>query len=211
MAEEVNAEEVEQPKAEEAKEEQQTEEPKEEEQVPTEEAKTEEQVPSEEAPKQTEQGESSELQGTPVGESNQGSEQGEEVKHEEAEPFNSLAAEVKKATGKKKNSILGQMRDIIANFAKKNGYAEPVFHLTREDFLNAEKPERRAEIEENLNNGFHMPAYYKDGKLHVYVEGCENFGKDVVEALAHESTHADKQTLLKTCPLLLLLSKTSIV
>ena len=73
------SEEVEQPKTEESKEEQQTEELKEEDQVPTEEAKTEEQVPAGEAPKQTEQGEVSEGQGTTVGESNQGSEQGEEV------------------------------------------------------------------------------------------------------------------------------------
>ena len=191
-AEEVKAEEVEQPKAEETKEEQQTEEPKTEGQVPTEEVKTEEQVPSEEAPKQTERGEVSEGQGTPVGETNQGSEQGA-VKHEEAEPFNSLAAEAKKATGEKKNSILGQMRDIISNFAKKNGYAEPVFHLTREDFLNAVSPKNRKAFEDFLNEGGHTPAFYVDGKIHYYVEGCEDFNRDIALILAHESTHADNE------------------
>ena len=105
--------------------------------------------------------------------------------------FNTFAEQLKTAQGDERITILKQMGDLIIKFAKENGYATPNLLLTRKNFLDAAKPEVRAELEDALNKGFHNPAYFENGKIYIFVEGCESFGKDVAEMLAHESTHAD--------------------
>ena len=108
-----------------------------------------------------------------------------------ANEFNALATELKTAEGEERMRVLGEMRDCIAHFAEENGYPVPEFLLTREDFLAAVPEKDRAKVEQWLDDGWHCPAYYEKGKVYYFVEGCDNFDKDVSETLSHEYTHAD--------------------
>ncbi len=107
------------------------------------------------------------------------------------EAFDGLAAKLKSADGEERMRVLGEMRDGIARFAEENGYPVPEFLLTREDFLAAVPENDKARVEQWLNDGWHCPAYYEKGKVYYFVEGCDNFDKDVLETLSHEYTHAD--------------------
>ena len=108
-----------------------------------------------------------------------------------SEAFDGLAAQLKTADGEERKRVLGEMRDGIARFAEENGYPVPEFLLTREDFLAAVPEKDRAKYVEMLEKGMRMPAYYENKKVYYFVEGCDNFDKDVAETLAHEYTHAD--------------------
>mgnify|MGYP006987710768 CR=1 FL=1 len=108
-----------------------------------------------------------------------------------ANEFNALATELNTAEGEERMRVLGEMRDCIAHFAEENGYPVPEFLLTREDFLAAVPEKDRAKVEQWLDDGWHCPAYYEKGKVYYFVEGCDNFDKDVSETLSHEYTHAD--------------------
>lgn len=108
-----------------------------------------------------------------------------------SEQFDNFAAQLKDAKGEERMTILHHMKDIIARYAEEHGYPVPQFILTKEEFLNTFKPEERAEIEHNLSLGYFLPGYYEKGKVYYCVEGCENFGKDVAETMAHEYAHAD--------------------
>lgn len=107
------------------------------------------------------------------------------------EAFDGLAAKLKSAEGEERMRVLGEMRDGIARFAEENGYPVPEFLLTREDFLAAVPENDKARVEQWLNDGWHCPAYYEKGKVYYFVEGCDNFDKDILETLSHEYTHAD--------------------
>lgn len=107
------------------------------------------------------------------------------------EVFDGLAAKLKSAEGEERMRVLGEMRDGIARFAEENGYPVPEFLLTREDFLAAVPENDKARVEQWLNDGWHCPAYYEKGKVYYFVEGCDNFDKDILETLSHEYTHAD--------------------
>lgn len=108
-----------------------------------------------------------------------------------SEAFDGLAAKLKSADGEERMRVLGEMRDGIARFAEENGYPVPEFLLTREDFLAAVPEKDKVRVEQWLNDGWHCPAYYEKGKVYYFVEGCDNFDKDVLETLSHEYTHAD--------------------
>ena len=108
-----------------------------------------------------------------------------------SEAFDGLAAQLKTAEGDERKRVLGEMRDGIARFAEENGYPVPEFLLTRDDFLAAVPEKDRAKYVEMLEKGMRMPAYYENKKVYYFVEGCDNFDKDVAETLAHEYTHAD--------------------
>jgi site-specific DNA-cytosine methylase len=108
-----------------------------------------------------------------------------------ANEFDALATELNTAEGEERMRVLGEMRDCIAHFAEENGYPVPEFLLTREDFLAAVPEKDRAKVEQWLDDGWHCPAYYEKGKVYYFVEGCDNFDKDVSETLSHEYTHAD--------------------
>ena len=127
-------------------------------------------------------------QGDVAGPSHQG---GEGSERGLSEAFDGLAAQLKTADGEKRKRVLGEMRDGIARFAEENGYPVPEFLLTREDFLAAVPEKDRAKYVEMLEKGMRMPAYYENKKVYYFVEGCDNFDKDVAETLAHEYTHAD--------------------
>ncbi len=127
-------------------------------------------------------------QGDVAGPSHQG---GEGSERRLSEAFDGLAAQLKTAEGEERKRVLGEMRDGIARFAEENGYPVPEFLLTREDFLAAVPEKDRAKYVEMLEKGMRMPAYYENKKVYYFVEGCDNFDKDVAETLAHEYTHAD--------------------
>ena len=127
-------------------------------------------------------------QGDVAGPSHQG---GEGSERGLSEAFDGLAAQLKTADGEERKRVLGEMRDGIARFAEENGYPVPEFLLTREDFLAAVPEKDRAKYVEMLEKGMRMPAYYENKKVYYFVEGCDNFDKDVAETLAHEYTHAD--------------------
>ena len=127
-------------------------------------------------------------QGDVAGPSHQG---GEGSERRLSEAFDGLAAQLKTAEGEERKRVLGEMRDGIARFAEENGYPVPEFLLTREDFLAAVPEKDRAKYVEMLEKGMRMPAYYENKKAYYFVEGCDNFDKDVAETLAHEYTHAD--------------------
>ena len=127
-------------------------------------------------------------QGDVAGPSHQG---GEGSERGLSEAFDGLAAQLKTAEGEERKRVLGEMRDGIARFSEENGYPVPEFLLTREDFLAAVPEKDRAKYVEMLEKGMRMPAYYENKKVYYFVEGCDNFDKDVAETLAHEYTHAD--------------------
>lgn len=115
-----------------------------------------------------------------------------------SEAFDGLASKLKSAEGEERMRVLGEMRDGIARFAEENGYPVPEFLLTREDFLAAVPEKDKVRVEQWLNDGWHCPAYYEKGKVYYFVEGCDNFDKDVLETLSHEYTHADNAEFPET-------------
>mgnify|MGYP001425824178 FL=1 len=85
------------------------------------------------------------------------------------------------------------MGEYVKEFAKSNGYDEPVVLRTKKDLVDAAKnPEEKSFIE-NMQEGEHYPGYYENGKIHIYLEGSTG-SKELRETFIHESVHADNDT-----------------
>ena len=85
------------------------------------------------------------------------------------------------------------MGEYVKEFAKSNGYDEPVVLRTKQDLADAAKTENDKTIIENMSEGAHYPGYYEDGKIHIYLEGSTG-SEELRETFEHESVHADNDT-----------------
>ena len=107
--------------------------------------------------------------------------------------YDKAVEQLKKAKGKERERILDQMGEYVKEFAKSNGYDEPVVLRTKKDLVDAaENPEEKSFIE-NMQEGEHYPGYYENGKIHIYLEGSTG-SKELRETFIHESVHADNDT-----------------
>lgn len=107
--------------------------------------------------------------------------------------YDKAVEQLKKAKGEEHERILDQMGEYVKEFAKSNGYDEPVVLRTKKDLVDAAKnPEEKSFIE-NMQEGEHYPGYYENGKIHIYLEGSTG-SKELRETFIHESVHADNDT-----------------
>lgn len=104
--------------------------------------------------------------------------------------YNKAVEQLKEAKGEERERILDQMGEYVKEFAKSNGYDEPVVLRTKQDLADAAKTEYDKTIIENMPEGAHYPGYYEDGKIHIYLEGSRG-SKELRETFEHESVHAD--------------------
>ncbi len=106
--------------------------------------------------------------------------------------YNKAVEQLKEAKGEERERILDQMGGYVKEFAKSNGYDEPVVLRTKQDLADAAKdPDEKAYIE-NMPNDSHYPGYYEDGKIHIYLEGSTG-SEELRETFEHESVHADNE------------------
>ena len=106
--------------------------------------------------------------------------------------YNKAIEQLKEAKGEERERILDQMGEYVKEFAKSNGYDEPVVLRTKQDLADAAKdPDEKAYIE-NMPNDSHYPGYYEDGKIHIYLEGSTG-SEELRETFEHESVHADNE------------------
>ena len=107
--------------------------------------------------------------------------------------YNKAVERLREAKGEERERILDQMGEYVKEFAKSNGYDEPVVLRTKKDLVDAaENPEEKSFIE-NMQEGEHYPGYYENGKIHIYLEGSTG-SKELRETFIHESVHADNDT-----------------
>ncbi|WP_295367527.1 LPD38 domain-containing protein [uncultured Prevotella sp.] len=107
--------------------------------------------------------------------------------------YNKAVERLREAKGEERERILDQMGEYVKEFAKSNGYDEPVVLRTKKDLVDAaEDPEEKSFIE-NMQEGEHYPGYYENGKIHIYLEGSTG-SKELRETFIHESVHADNDT-----------------
>lgn len=107
--------------------------------------------------------------------------------------YNKAVERLREAKGEERERILDQMGGYVKEFAKSNGYDEPVVLRTKKDLVDAAKnPEEKSFIE-NMQEGEHYPGYYENGKIHIYLEGSTG-SKELRETFIHESVHADNDT-----------------
>lgn len=107
--------------------------------------------------------------------------------------YNKAVERLREAKGEERERILDQMGGYVKEFAKSNGYDEPVVLRTKKDLVDAaENPEEKSFIE-NMQEGEHYPGYYENGKIHIYLEGSTG-SKELRETFIHESVHADNDT-----------------
>ena len=107
--------------------------------------------------------------------------------------YNKAVERLREAKGEERERILDQMGEYVKEFAKSNGYDEPVVLRTKKDLVDAaENPEEKSFIE-NMQEGEHYPGYYENGKIHIYLEGSTG-SKELRETFIHESVHADNET-----------------
>lgn len=107
--------------------------------------------------------------------------------------YDKAVEHLKEAKGEERERILDQMGEYVKEFAKSNGYDEPVVLRTKKDLVDAaENPEEKSFIE-NMQEGEHYPGYYENGKIHIYLEGSTG-SKELRETFIHESVHADNDT-----------------
>ena len=107
--------------------------------------------------------------------------------------YDKAVEQLKEAKGEERERILDQMGGYVKEFAKSNGYDEPVVLRTKQDLADAAKTENDKTIIENMSEGAHYPGYYEDGKIHIYLEGSTG-SKELRETFIHESVHADNDT-----------------
>jgi hypothetical protein len=107
--------------------------------------------------------------------------------------YDKAVEQLKKAKGEEHERILDQMGEYVKEFAKSNGYDEPVVLRTKQDLADAAKTENDKTIIENMSEGAHYPGYYEDGKIHIYLEGSTG-SEELRETFEHESVHADNDT-----------------
>lgn len=107
--------------------------------------------------------------------------------------YNKAVERLREAKGEERERILDQMGEYVKEFAKSNGYDEPVVLRTKKDLVDAaENPEEKSFIE-NMQEGEHYPGYYENGKIHIFLEGSTG-SKELRETFIHESVHADNDT-----------------
>ena len=104
--------------------------------------------------------------------------------------YDKAVEQLKEAKGEERERILDQMGGYVKEFAKSNGYDEPVVLRTKKDLVDAAKTENDKTIIENMSEGAHYPGYYEDGKIHIYLEGSTG-SEELRETFEHESVHAD--------------------
>lgn len=107
--------------------------------------------------------------------------------------YDKAVEHLKEAKGEERERILDQMGEYVKEFAKSNGYDEPVVLRTKKDLVDAAKTENDKTIIENMSEGAHYPGYYEDGKIHIYLEGSTG-SEELRETFEHESVHADNDT-----------------
>ena len=107
--------------------------------------------------------------------------------------YDKAVEQLKEAKGEERERILDQMGGYVKEFAKSNGYDEPVVLRTKQDLADAAKTENDKTIIENMSEGAHYPGYYEDGKIHIYLEGSTG-SEELRETFEHESVHADNDT-----------------
>lgn len=107
--------------------------------------------------------------------------------------YDKAVEHLKEAKGEERERILDQMGEYVKEFAKSNGYDEPVVLRTKKDLVDAAKTENDKTIIENMSEGAHYPGYYENGKIHIYLEGSTG-SKELRETFIHESVHADNDT-----------------
>ena len=107
--------------------------------------------------------------------------------------YDKAVEHLKEAKGEERERILDQMGEYVKEFAKSNGYDEPVVLRTKKDLVDAAKTENDKTIIENMSEGAHYPGYYEDGKIHIYIEGSTG-SEELRETFEHESVHADNDT-----------------
>lgn len=106
--------------------------------------------------------------------------------------YDKAVEQLKEAKGEERERILDQMGGYVKEFAKSNGYDEPVVLRTKQDLADAAKTENDKTIIENMPEGAHYPGYYEDGKIHIYLEGSTG-SEELRETFEHESVHADNE------------------
>ena len=106
--------------------------------------------------------------------------------------YNKAVEQLKETNGEERERILDQMGEYVKEFAKSNGYDEPVVLRTKQDLADAAKTENDKTIIENMPEGAHYPGYYEDGKIHIYLEGSTG-SEELRETFEHESVHADNE------------------
>lgn len=105
--------------------------------------------------------------------------------------FDQSVEKLKTVKGEERKQLLDEMAEYVNEFAKKNGYSKPEVYKTKEELLaDAKDPVQRKNIENFLRIGGYYPAYYEDGKIHLYIEGIED-SKELVKSFAHEYVHKD--------------------
>lgn len=105
--------------------------------------------------------------------------------------FDQSVEKLKTVKGEERKQLLDEMAEYVNEFAKKNGYSKPEVYKTKEELLaDAKDPVLRKNIENFLRIGGYYPAYYEDGKIHLYIEGIED-SKELVKSFAHEYVHKD--------------------
>ena len=107
--------------------------------------------------------------------------------------YDKAVEQLKEAKGEERERMLDQMGGYVKEFAKSNGYDEPVVLRTKKDLVDAAKTENDKTIIENMSEGAHYPGYYEDGKIHIYLEGSTG-SEELRETFEHESVHADNDT-----------------
>ena len=105
--------------------------------------------------------------------------------------FDQSVEDLKTAKGEERKQILDEMASFIKDFAKESGYDEPELYVTKEDFLKTARDEKEsAWMKKALERGQNFPAYYENGKIHIYVEGSKGI-EDLKKSFNHESVHKD--------------------
>lgn len=107
--------------------------------------------------------------------------------------YNKAVERLREAKGEERERILDQMGEYVKEFAKSNGYDEPVVLRTKKDLVDAAKDPEEKSFIENMQEGEHYPGYYENGKIHIYLEGSTG-SKELRETFIHESVHADNDT-----------------
>lgn len=107
--------------------------------------------------------------------------------------YDKAVEHLKEAKGEERERILDQMGEYVKEFAKSNGYDEPVVLRTKKDLVDAAKDPEEKSFIENMQEGEHYPGYYENGKIHIYLEGSTG-SKELRETFIHESVHADNDT-----------------
>lgn len=104
--------------------------------------------------------------------------------------YDAAVGRLKTADGNERERILDSMEAYVKEYARKNGYDEPVIFRTKQDMADAAKTEEGKKVIEDLPEDSHFPGYYEDGKIHICLEHSTG-SKELKETFEHESVHAD--------------------